>query len=294
MGPPRDLSAAALHIVERDGPSSVPLLASASTEASPSSLSRKGCLRLTPHCHLRSLSPVRGSLSLAALLALPPSVKRGSRARFQAQGVFGVVARDGRLSSGGYPPSPSFPMSFSPVLPPTSAKPVQMLTVPSERLWSPSWGPGGPLTDWSSLPSSRGGFQPAECLAPCPCRFPGIFLALPDASGENALTCPSTATSHCCCPVLSASSRPDWQSLEDIDLPLHQHSLSVSIDEAVHHPLLPCPCPGPLDCSTSCWGLAEQGSHLLFWVSIFTTRRVPLLPEVLAGCATPQHLLLLP
>ena len=90
---------------------------------------------------------------------------------------------------------------------------------------------------------------------------------------------------------LSASSRPDWQSLEDIDVPLCQHSLSVSIDEAVHHPLLPCPCPGPLHCSTSCWGLAEQGSHLLLWVSIFTTRRVPLLPEVLAGCATPQHLL---
>ena len=32
------------------------------------------------------------------------------RQGFQAQGVFGVVARDGRLSSGGYPPSP---MSFS-------------------------------------------------------------------------------------------------------------------------------------------------------------------------------------
>ena len=96
----------------------------------------RAALRLSPHCHLRSLSPVRGSLSLAALLALPP-VKRGSRA---ARGVFGVVARDRRLSSGGYPPSPSFPMSFSPVLPPTSAKPVRMLTVPSERLWSPSWG----------------------------------------------------------------------------------------------------------------------------------------------------------
>ena len=49
-------------------------------EASPSSLSRKAALRLSPHCHLRSLSPVRGSLSWAALLSLPPSVKRCSRA----------------------------------------------------------------------------------------------------------------------------------------------------------------------------------------------------------------------
>ena len=95
----------------------------------------RAALRLSPHCHLRSLSPVRGSLSLAALLALPPSVKRCSRAGFLSSRSLG------RLSSGGlYPPSPSFPMSFSPVLPPTSAKPVRMLTVPSERLWSPSWG----------------------------------------------------------------------------------------------------------------------------------------------------------
>ena len=80
----------------------------------------------------------------------------------------------------------ALPMSFAPVIPPTSAKPVGMSTVPSERLWSPSW------TDWSwlkaSLPSSRGGFQPAECLAPCPCHFPVVFLALPEAGGENAGT----------------------------------------------------------------------------------------------------------
>ena len=76
--------------------------------------------------------------------------------------------------------------------------------------------------------------------------------------------------------------------LEDIDVPLRQHSLSVSIDEG-RSPAPPLVC--ALHCSTSCWGLAEQGSHLLLWVSIFTTRRVPLLPEVLAGwvCATPQH-----
>ena len=95
----------------------------------------RAALRLTPHCHLRSLSPVRGSLSLAALLALPPSVKRGSKARFpSSRSVWCRCTRWATLIWRLYP------MSFSPVLPPTSAKPVGMMTVPSERLWSPSWG----------------------------------------------------------------------------------------------------------------------------------------------------------
>ena len=68
--PPVDLSAA-LHTVERDGPS-VPLLASTSTEASPSSVSRKGCVA--------SLSPLppevpvtREGFSLLACPIGPPS-----------------------------------------------------------------------------------------------------------------------------------------------------------------------------------------------------------------------------
>ena len=39
-------------------------------------------------------------------------------------------------------------------------------------------------------------------------------------------------------PVLAAlstsASRPDWVSLNDIDVPLHQHHLSEAIDKAVH------------------------------------------------------------
>ena len=35
-----------------------------------------------------------------------------------------------------------------------------------------------------------------------------------------------------------AASRLDWQSWEDVDLPLNQHSLSVAIDEALHQHLL--------------------------------------------------------
>ena len=274
--------------MERDGPSVPP----PQRRQVPPLCPARVVLRLSPHCHLRSLSPVRGSLSLAALLALPPSVKRYSRAGFPNSRSLWCCCTKWATLIWRLPSLPKFSYVILNCPPSHVSQACSNVDCTIREALESIL--GGPLTDWSSLPSSRGGFQPAECLAPCPCRFPGIFPALPDASEENAVTCPSTATSHCCCPVLSASSRPDWQSLEDIDVPLHQHSLSVSIDEAVHHPLLPCPCPGPLDCSTSCWGLAEQGSHLLFWVSIFTTRRVPLLPEGLAGCATPQHLLLLP
>ena len=186
MGPPGDLSAAALHIVERDGPS-VPLLASASTEASPSSLSRKGCVA--------SLSPLppevpvtREGFSLLGCPIGPPSfceeVLQGRVSKLKESLVLLHEMGDSHLEA-----IPSLP-KFSYVI----------LTCPPSHVSQACWNVdctirealesilGGPLTDWSSLPSSRGGFQPAECLAPRPCRFPGIFLALPDASGDNSGT----------------------------------------------------------------------------------------------------------
>ena len=36
----------------------------------------------------------------------------------------------------------------------------------------------------------------------------------------------------------AAASRPDWQCLEDIDVPLKQYSLSIAIDEALYRYLL--------------------------------------------------------
>ena len=36
----------------------------------------------------------------------------------------------------------------------------------------------------------------------------------------------------------SAASRPDWQSLEDIDVPLHQHSLLFTIDKTLFQCLI--------------------------------------------------------
>ena len=103
---------------------------------------------------------------------------------------------------------------------------------------------GIPITEWSwlkaSLPSSRGGinFRSASLHAPA------AYLASASCSQElvgKMLGRPSGCSPHIGSVVaaLSASaSRPDWQALEDINVPLRQHSLSLAIDEATHQRLL--------------------------------------------------------
>ena len=49
---------------------------------------------------------------------------------------------------------------------------------------------------------------------------------------------PSPHSSSALTAFLATVSRPDWQCLEEIDVPLKQHSLSVVIDEALHQHLL--------------------------------------------------------
>ena len=49
---------------------------------------------------------------------------------------------------------------------------------------------------------------------------------------------PSPHTSSSMAALSAAASPPDWVGLDETDLPLHQHSLSVLIDEAVYQQLL--------------------------------------------------------
>ena len=159
----------------------------------------RAALRLSPHCHLRSLSPVRGSLSLAALLALPPSVKRCSRAGFPSSSSLWCCCTRWATLIWRLPSLPKFSYVIL-TCPPSHVSQAcsNVDCTIREALESIL---GGPLTDWSSL---RGGFQPVECLAACTCYFPVVFLALPDASGENAGTshlCSLHCNVHRCCPV---------------------------------------------------------------------------------------------
>ena len=97
---------------------------------------------------------------------------------------------------------------------------------------------GGPLSDWSwlkaSLPSSRGGLN----LRSASLHAPAAFLA--SSSGSQPLVeqilghspDPPPHIRSAMSALASAAVRPDWQSLDDIDVPLRQHSLCLSIDDA--------------------------------------------------------------
>ena len=103
---------------------------------------------------------------------------------------------------------------------------------------------GRPLSEWSwlkaSLPSSRGGLN----LRSASLHAPAAFLAssaCTQALVRRMLGHPPSRSPHIESAVAALSnsaSRPDWQCLEDIDVPLRQNSLSVAIDEAVHRRLL--------------------------------------------------------
>ena len=49
---------------------------------------------------------------------------------------------------------------------------------------------------------------------------------------------PSSHPDSAVAALSAAASRPDWQCLEDVDVPLKQHSLCITSDEALHPSLL--------------------------------------------------------
>ena len=107
---------------------------------------------------------------------------------------------------------------------------------------------GCPLSEWSwtkskaSLPSSRSGinFRSASIHAPA------AFLASDSRSqalvesmlGQALGPSPHSSSTVVVAALSEALSRPDWQCLEDVDVPPHQHSLSAAIDETLYQHLL--------------------------------------------------------
>ena len=103
---------------------------------------------------------------------------------------------------------------------------------------------GGPLSEWSwakaSLPSNRGGIN----LRSASLHAPAAFLASDHHSGVLIESMfgytpgPSPHSDTAVSALSAAASRPDWQCLEDVDVPLKQQLLSAAIDEALHQHLL--------------------------------------------------------
>ena len=103
---------------------------------------------------------------------------------------------------------------------------------------------GAPLTDWSwlkaSLPSSLGGLNLRSAVLHAPAAF--------IASNSNSQPLirrilglsppPSPHLNAAVTALAEAATRPNWTSLDVIDVPLRQKSLSHSIDEAIKQRLL--------------------------------------------------------
>ena len=103
---------------------------------------------------------------------------------------------------------------------------------------------GGPLSDWAwlkaSLPSSLGGLN----IRSANLHAPAAYISSLAQSGHliaEIMGRPSTPSTHLADAVselASAAEMPAWVSVDDIDVPLHQRSLSRSIDEASYNSLL--------------------------------------------------------
>ena len=102
---------------------------------------------------------------------------------------------------------------------------------------------GGPLSKWAwqkaSLPSSLGGLN----IRSASLHAPAAFVSSPDQSRAliSRIRNQPSFSSHLARAVSDlalAAERPDWSSVEEIDVPLRQRPLSRMIDEASYNSLL--------------------------------------------------------
>ena len=103
---------------------------------------------------------------------------------------------------------------------------------------------GGPMSDWSwykaSLPCSRGGLGLRSAVLHAPAAFLDFSLSTKSLVGR-ILRQPPVISPHSSSAVAAlavAANRSDWECLGDIDVPIWQRALSNAIDEASHNHLI--------------------------------------------------------
>ncbi len=122
---------------------------------------------------------------------------------------------------------------------------------------------GSPLSDWAwlkaSLPSSRGGLNIRRASLHAPAAYISSLAQSQDLVtrilGGDPLPPQHMASSISA--LAEAAERPDWASLEEIEVPLRQRPLSYCIDEAVFDHLLQS---SPDDRSISRFSATEGGT----------------------------------
>ena len=103
---------------------------------------------------------------------------------------------------------------------------------------------GSPLTDWAwlkaSLPSSLGGLNLRSASLHAPAAYVSSLAQSRDLVDRilGLDTSPSIHLASSVSALAAATERPDWVSLEEIDVPLRQRPLSHCIDQATHQNLL--------------------------------------------------------
>ena len=103
---------------------------------------------------------------------------------------------------------------------------------------------GGPLSDWAwhkaSLPSSLGGLSVRSARLHAPVAFISSLAQSGDLIDMimGRLSAPSIHLADVVSDLATAAEMPDWVLVEDIDVHLHQRSLSRKIDEASYGFLL--------------------------------------------------------
>ena len=103
---------------------------------------------------------------------------------------------------------------------------------------------GCPLSDWgwlkASLPSSLGGLNICQATLHAPAFFIGS-VHQSESLICDILSVPAPTLNHLpqtICALSEAAGRPDWSSIENIDVPLRSNSLSHAIDDACFTALL--------------------------------------------------------
>ena len=103
---------------------------------------------------------------------------------------------------------------------------------------------GGPIPEWSwlnaSLPSSMGGLGLRQALHHSPAAYIGSWVQCKSLSGGilGHSPPPPSVFPVCVSDLAETARRPEWLSLQDVDVPLTQRALSKSVDLALSDALL--------------------------------------------------------
>ena len=137
---------------------------------------------------------------------------------------------------------------------------------------------GGPIPEWSwlkaSLPCSLGGLGLRQALLHAPAAYIGSWqqcYSLMSAILEHS-PAPPLVIPGCVSALAESAGRPEWSSLQDIDVPLTQRALSKSLDIALFDAILD----SAPDIRSKALTLSSSIPHAGDWLNVIPSRALGL------------------